>query len=78
MTIFEITNAEKRVWAQVAQGKSNAEAAKALGISVNTVGTHIKLVYEKLGVVNRTEAAIEYLRRIEGIINIPSCYGSAQ
>jgi len=36
---------------------SNREIARQLYVSVNTVKTHLKQIYRKLGVSNRTEAA---------------------
>ncbi len=43
----------------VAKGLSLAEIAKLLGISVNTVKTHVKRIYCKLAVSSRTEAIFE-------------------
>lgn len=40
----------------LASGQSNKELARALGISPNTVKTHIARVYEKLGAQNRVQA----------------------
>lgn len=47
----------------LASGRSNKELARALGISPNTVKTHIARVYEKLGVQKRVQA-IETARRL--------------
>jgi DNA-binding NarL/FixJ family response regulator len=43
----------------VAKGLSLAEIARLLGISVNTVKTHVKRIYHKLAVSSRTEAVFE-------------------
>lgn len=40
-------------------GYPNSEIADQLGISGNTVKTHLKNIYGKLGVTNRTQAAAE-------------------
>ncbi len=40
----------------LADGESNKEMARRLGISPNTVKTHIARVYEKLGVQRRVQA----------------------
>ena len=47
----------------VAEGRSNLEIAKALHLSANTIKFHLRNLYEKLGVANRTEAAARYHRR---------------
>ncbi|NBD34526.1 MAG: DNA-binding response regulator, partial [Chloroflexi bacterium] len=40
------------------QGKSNAEIAEALSITVRTVETHLTNVMQKLDVHSRTEAVV--------------------
>ena len=40
-------------------GYSNSEIADQLGVTTNTVKTHLKNIYGKLGVNNRTQAAAE-------------------
>ncbi len=47
----------------LASGESNKELARRLGISPNTVKTHIARVYEKLGVQRRVQA-IEQARQL--------------
>jgi DNA-binding CsgD family transcriptional regulator len=47
---------ECEILAQLAAGGSNKEMARALGISPNTVKTHIARVFEKLEVPNRMRA----------------------
>lgn len=47
----------------LASGQSNKEMARGLGISPNTVKTHIARVYEKLEVQRRVQA-IETARRL--------------
>ncbi|NCC65587.1 MAG: response regulator transcription factor, partial [Spirochaetia bacterium] len=44
---------EQEVLKLLAEGLSNQEIAKKLYISPNTVKTHIKNIYSKLGVNNR-------------------------
>lgn len=49
---------ELAVLKAVVEGKSNAEVAQILGISVATVKYHLARVFAKLGVRNRVEAAM--------------------
>ena len=58
-----LTASEKRVVALVAEGKSNPEVAKELFVSRYTVATHLRHVFEKLGVTSRTQLAAEAVRR---------------
>jgi DNA-binding NarL/FixJ family response regulator len=51
-----LTTREYKVLRLVAQGKRNKEIALNLRISENTVEQHLKTIYKKLGVRNRTEA----------------------
>jgi DNA-binding NarL/FixJ family response regulator len=46
----------------LAEGKSNAEIAKILGVAPGTVKLHVEHILAKLGVENRTAAA-SYARR---------------
>jgi DNA-binding CsgD family transcriptional regulator len=41
----------------VADGRTDKAAARALGISVNTVGTHLRSIYSKLAVQSRVQLA---------------------
>ena len=51
-----LTSRERQILEQLASGQSNKELARALGISPNTVKTHVARLYEKLEVRNRIEA----------------------
>ena len=51
-----ISEREYAVLEQLAAGRSNKEIARALGISPNTVKTHVARLYAKLEVSKRTEA----------------------
>jgi DNA-binding NarL/FixJ family response regulator len=53
-----ITDRESEVLALITQGKSNAEVAKLTYLSPNTVKTHIRSVYRKIGVESRTQAVL--------------------
>jgi len=62
---MEPTSAEALILDYVARGKSNKEIAKALFIEVSTVKCHLNRVFPKLGVSNRTQAAIIWRTRSE-------------
>jgi DNA-binding NarL/FixJ family response regulator len=54
---FGLTRRESEALDLIAQGRSNAEIAKELGITEQTVKGHLWRLYRKLGVSNRTDAA---------------------
>jgi DNA-binding CsgD family transcriptional regulator len=54
---------ECEILALLASGQSNKELARTLGISPNTVKTHVARIYEKLDARGRVEA-IETARRL--------------
>jgi DNA-binding CsgD family transcriptional regulator len=51
-----LTGQERRVLAELAAGRSNKEIARALGLSPNTVKSHLANLYAKLEVTRRTQA----------------------
>jgi DNA-binding NarL/FixJ family response regulator len=53
---------ETQVLHSLAQGLSNKEIAAALGLSVGTVKTHLRHIFRKIGVSDRTSAAVAVLR----------------
>jgi len=58
-----LTDREEAVLALVAEGKSNAQIGAALNLSENTIKFHLKNLFSKLGVTNRTEAAAKFHKR---------------
>ena len=64
----ELTATETRILAQITAGKSNKEIAYDLNISENTVKTHVKNIFDKLGVSDRTSAATLAIKR--GLVRI--------
>ena len=53
---FALSERESEVLALLAQGLRNHEIAEMLGLSEDTVKTHLKRAYRKLGVRNRAQA----------------------
>ncbi len=60
--LASLTAREREVLAEIAQGRSNREIAKALLLAEKTVKTHVSNVLMKLGVADRTQAAIFAVR----------------
>ncbi len=58
----ELTEGERAVLIRVAQGDDNKQIAEYLHITPGTVSNRLRAIYDKLGVTNRTEAALYALR----------------
>jgi DNA-binding CsgD family transcriptional regulator/tetratricopeptide (TPR) repeat protein len=54
-----LTEAERRVATLIGSGHTNKSAAAELGVSVNTIGTHLRAVFGKLGLQSRVQLANE-------------------
>jgi DNA-binding NarL/FixJ family response regulator len=59
----ELTPAESNILRMIVGGMSNKEIAFALDISENTVKTHARNIFDKLGVSDRTSAATTAIKR---------------
>ena len=64
----DLTPAEQRVVEMIVRGASNKEISVALSITENTVKTHLKNIFGKLNVDDRTQAAMSAIRR--GIVRV--------
>ncbi|MCL6638256.1 MAG: response regulator transcription factor [Firmicutes bacterium] len=62
----KLTPRENEVLGHLAQGLTNSEISARTHLSVETVRTHLRHIYRKLGVVNRTQAIL----RMSGEINL--------
>jgi DNA-binding NarL/FixJ family response regulator len=58
-----LTRRESEVLKQVALGLTNKEIAKTLNISYETVKEHVQHILQKLGVSDRTQAAVWAVRK---------------
>ena len=64
----ELTPSERKILQMLVGGNSNKEIAFDLNVSENTVKTHVKNIFEKLGVSDRTSAATSAIKR--GLVRI--------
>jgi DNA-binding NarL/FixJ family response regulator len=55
---YSLTQREHDILAHLAEGKSNREIAQRLYLSEKTVKAHLAAIFRKLGVANRTQAAM--------------------
>jgi DNA-binding NarL/FixJ family response regulator len=62
--IGALTGREREVLALLADGRSNREIARMLTVSEKTVKTHVSAILAKLGVADRTQAALLAVRHI--------------
>lgn len=63
-----LTPSEMKVLQMIVGGNANKEIAYLLGITENTVKTHVKNIFEKLGVSDRTTAATLAIKR--GLVRV--------
>jgi DNA-binding CsgD family transcriptional regulator len=69
--LLTLTGAERNVYDLFAQGCAVRQAAERLDLSVNTIKTHVKKIYKKLGVSSRKD----FMDAANGVplTVIPSC-----
>ncbi|MEV4113776.1 response regulator transcription factor [Nonomuraea sp. NPDC049695] len=68
-----LTPRERQVLSAVARGRSNAEIARDLRMGRETVKTHVSSILAKLGVADRTQAAIFALQ--QGLVPLDEALG---
>jgi ATP/maltotriose-dependent transcriptional regulator MalT len=56
-----LTETERRIAALIARGQTNREVASAMFVTENTVQSHVRHIFQKLGVRSRTELAARFL-----------------
>ena len=56
-----LSKRENEILGYLAKGYQNKEIAEALSLSVLTVSTHVRNIYDKLHVRSRTEAVVKFL-----------------
>jgi DNA-binding CsgD family transcriptional regulator len=63
--LSSLSRREREVLGMAALGLTNAQMADQLSVTVHAVKFHLASIYRKLGVANRTEAAVMYLQASE-------------
>jgi DNA-binding NarL/FixJ family response regulator len=66
-TFQTLTDQELRILTMVAEGASNKDIATDLALSERTIKNYMSLIFQKLQVNNRTEAAIRAMR--DGLVD---------
>jgi DNA-binding NarL/FixJ family response regulator len=61
--LAHLTQREQEVLALISKGQLDKEVAEWLGISIYTVHEHVRNIFEKLHVHNRTEAVVKFLQK---------------
>ena len=64
----DLSSRELEVLRLIVAGRSNKEIARDLAIGEESVKSYLKAVFQKLGVADRTQAAIEAIRH--GIVHL--------
>jgi DNA-binding CsgD family transcriptional regulator len=67
-----LTPTELRVVDLISTGHANRSAAAELGVSTNTVNTHLRAVFRKLGVKSRVQLAIAWRTRPSDEVSPPA------
>ena len=61
--MLQITHAERQTLQLLADEKPASEIAMCLGIALSDVGSHLAVLFARMGVATKTEAASNALRR---------------
>ncbi|MEO6215600.1 MAG: LuxR C-terminal-related transcriptional regulator [Sphingomonas sp.] len=67
-SIYDLTVAEADIAAHIVMGASVASAAEARGITENTAKTHLKSIYEKIGVNRQSQLVRRVMTDIGGLL----------
>jgi DNA-binding CsgD family transcriptional regulator len=70
---LELTRRECEVVLAVLDDQSDSDIAQELGISANTVHSHIRRVYGKLGVSSRTQLVARVLAEYKRLVSKTKC-----
>jgi DNA-binding NarL/FixJ family response regulator len=62
-SLSNLTSREREIAASIAEGRSNREIAKQLGVSEQTVKNHVTSILHKVGVSSRLQLALTIVRQ---------------
>jgi DNA-binding NarL/FixJ family response regulator len=65
--MINLTQREREVLALLSEGQLDKEIAARLDISIHTAHEHVRNIFEKLRVRNRTEAVVKFLQMQPGV-----------
>jgi len=68
--IYDLSEREIQIMELVSIGKLNKEIAEDLNIKPDTIAKHLQHIFFKMGVQNRTEAALKFLEMTGRLILI--------
>lgn len=63
-----LSNREVQILRFLRDGYTNTQAASRLDLSVETIKTHVRIIFVKLGALNRTHAVVIAIRK--GLIEL--------
>jgi DNA-binding NarL/FixJ family response regulator len=61
---MDLTNRQEEIVKLICEGMSNKQIAFKLNLKGSTIKTHLERIMERTGCNNRTQLAVEYLRRV--------------
>lgn len=59
---YKLTERQREILGLIVEAASNPQIGKALGLSAQTVNNHLRVIFAKLGVNSRIEAAVKAVR----------------
>lgn len=59
---YKLTKRQQEILGLIVKAASNPQIGKALALSPQTVNNHLRVIFAKLGVNSRTEAAVKAVR----------------
>lgn len=73
MSLPHLPPRQRQVLDLVAEGKSNKEIARDLGLSCGTIKVHLALLFKTLGVTTRSAAAVSLVRHLQAQAQAHQC-----